>query len=1327
MALSIEERLKKLQSKLDSSSIEERLKKLQAKLDYSSIEERLRVLQSKLDANVPSSQPPIATPPDIGGEFNQTMPPPILAPTPATYPGVGMTSTPEVRTVESVKPLGLVPEEKIPVSFNVIPVPFVPLIPVSVPALTALGIGMGKIMALREIESAIISKIKNIPYKPLSNKGISEFLPSDIHPVIKDLVDVLEFIGQGYAVVKTEPRLKSIWERVTKNVTTEFFQKKVYLSPDETLFVPAKGGGLSSEGEEFLNSVGISKEQYGLAIKNKTDIAIDMSKLVTTADKPWVAAIKNKLHIKPFSKFVMSEGGATYNPAMGVVEVKPPIVPEPPVTAPEAKLPITPIPGEVAPITPPVTPPEGGKVPITEPQIQIKGQETKGQVTPGKVPLPEGWVAKVGKTFTRGDHVAEVHPDPKVKEVVFTKQEHMDNPIHWNHEAAHVYIDTLPNKIRKEFFDEYIKAKKLDAWTVENGFYHEDSAEDLGRYFTDKNSTPPELQDIFARYFGEALPPVQLGTTVQGKQITVPPITNPIPKEFKSAADIAIKSKNFEEFGKKVGEALYAKNPTPEQKTLVDFMLKANTTPELTYKEPLIKSFYDQVIATKTPATELITKGLPEGEAGFISPGAMIEDIKAEIQKLKEGNESSKFGEKVRSYFVGERDVRIAQVNQLRDALKKTLTSKEQEALTFYRDFKGKEVELAKLLNDPTFVPYKEVIQLAMNPTLSMKTADEALTKYYQGTLAEGKTLGFLDSSISSEKYITHLFAPSEKPSKAPRKGGVVRAKVSKTTPFAKERYYGTVADAIRAGVKVKTINALDAMTIYGDKHAVASATRLFIQQLKDSVMGKYGTENSPNIPEDWVPIDSGGTKYFRNLVPIITKEGEPAILRQDFYVPQKVADAMAPILAPDFTGQLPFFKQTKLVQSGIKFVQLSLSLFHLRALNLTALGNEGLTGLIKSYVDDMNSENFLAQERDLIKHGGTTSVLGRTIEAYKGLVNSSIPSRMDLLKKVPGIKEFDWFAKKLTNLTFNIVQRKFKVIDYSIKVAQWISNHPNGSEVDLINAKRSIAKEINAAYGGLNWEVLGWNKATVNIARFIMLAPDWTFSNIFNAKHAFEGGPAGTAVRKFWIRSILTGMVLSYGISCLLNRKLQKPTWQNFTNVRLPNDRVGKEVYQNWFFAGAPGDMVNLINNVADFGVIQGFAQSLSAKLSPFLKSGIQIITNRNYLGQEMIPRGMGVVAGTARSLYTLILNLLPIPFSLSTFLQMFTDPNKQYTREEYLSAIVGTRPRHIIPEGKRLNSKGQLVPATPRTERPLLEQITTGKINEPIEKKPKKRKLPF
>jgi hypothetical protein len=666
-------------------------------------------------------------------------------------------------------------------------------------------------------------------------------------------------------------------------------------------------------------------------------------------------------------------------------------------------------------------------------------------------------------------------------------------------------------------------------------------------------------------------------------------------------------------------------------------------------------------------------------EKGMVDLEPAIQSAREALQKIREGNEASKYGEALRTFYTGARDYRIAETNQLRDGLKKIIPDfKDQEALSLLRDFKGKEADLAKRRAEYEKAGDKKIVSVidrALNPSKELLKSDKRMTAYFEKHLEEGKKLGFLDSSITNEQYITHLLEPEEKVG-GKGKGGIGGGKIGRNFQFAKSRKYENILDAYdNPSVKVKTMNALDAMTIYGDRHATAAATKLLTNELKNTEMGKWGFRTSDKIPREWVEL-SPGRELFRNRIPYIDKEtGEAAIATQNLYVPEKVADALKPIIDPASIANVPGFKKGRMYQAYIKGVELGLSVFHMKALNITALNNAKLSSMVKSFASDMGSPEFTGEELDLIKHGGTTSVLGRTIEAYKAAQPSTFPSRMDMIRNLPGIKQADKAAQFLTHETFDVVQRKFKVMGYALQKAQWMAKHPAADALSLTEAKRSIAKEINAAFGGLHWENMGMNKNTLELSRALMLAPDWTFSNVVNAKYSFEGGPGGKAARKFWIKSAVTGCLLTQAMSMAVSGKYSN----HATEVYLGKDKNGEDVYSNTFFAGAPKDATTLFENIRQFGAIEGLAHSIASKLGPLARTGMELATNKDWMGKDITTKGAGFGKNTMRAAGEIASNLAPVPFSVSNIAKMITDPNDKEGFWDYLSVLGGTPPRHM------------------------------------------------
>ena len=693
---------------------------------------------------------------------------------------------------------------------------------------------------------------------------------------------------------------------------------------------------------------------------------------------------------------------------------------------------------------------------------------------------------------------------------------------------------------------------------------------------------------------------------------------------------------------------------------------------------------------------------------------AARDSAEAELAKADQGLADKNFGARLRTYATGVRDVEIAETNQLRDQLRKLVPDRlDQEALSLMRDFKNRPGEMERF-RDGTHEFYSElkgedqegaaervqnlqgIIDKALHPTPEMQQADQALTNYFTAHLREGKRLGFLDSSISNEEYITHLLQPKEqKPFSGIRSG---RKLGPRNFRFAKERAFPTLLHAVAAGRRPRTLNAFDAVTIYGEKWAKTYAARQFLNMLKDRAIGKWGfasAQRQGKVPANWVEL-ALETRMFRNEVPFTTQEGQPEVAHQIFFVPPEVEKAMRPVFDPNYMDRVPGFMSARLYQSYIKAVELSMSLFHLKALNLGGLGNEGIVGLAKTYASDMDTPAFREQEKALIRAGGTTPILDRTMEAYRGLQSSAMPSHLDVLRSWPVVKQADAIARAVSELTFGIVQRKLKVTDFALKDAAWIERHPDATPAQHFEAQRLIAKEINNVYGGLQWENLGMHRIVLELSKMILLAPDWTYSNFLNLGQAFEGGPGGNAARLFWIRALVWALALTAGASLLMTGKMPKDP----TQVYLGKDREGRDIQQNTFFTGALGDAANTVRDVKEFGAVVGLARFLASKIGPFGKAAIHLATNEDVLHRPIAVKGPerlvhhrggttekvgGTLRNTLSGVKQVATDVAPVPFSAPIVARMLTDKQHHYTPEQYAFAVINGRPPLPVEEKKK------------------------------------------
>jgi hypothetical protein len=715
----------------------------------------------------------------------------------------------------------------------------------------------------------------------------------------------------------------------------------------------------------------------------------------------------------------------------------------------------------------------------------------------------------------------------------------------------------------------------------------------------------------------------------------------------------------------------------------------------------------------------------PKETARLVKGG--LRNALAALKTADDEHVAVKFGEKLRTLVTGTRDWAIATANQLRDRLRKQLPNPvDQEALTLYRDFNSRPGEMQQFANgthqyiaslqlDPQehaammakMAKLQPVIDRALNPTPEILRANDELTKYFGERLKEGKRLGFLNSSISNEDYITHFLQPDEGDVKKAIEGQLYGGKFGpKRFRFNTQRRYPTVLHALAAGLPPRTLNALDAVSVYGDRFGTTAAYWMFRRAVRKTGMGKFGNyadQRSGKIPATWVPINPGNRNFQADFA-FIDSDGNARHHSTMLFVPQSVEMAMRPIIDPNYMARLKAFQQGRMGQAYIKMIQLGMSVFHLRALNIAALGNMNANGLIASYMSDLNSPEFQAAERFWVRNGLTTPILDRQVEVYRALNPSSLPTRAEQLRSTPGIKQLDKLASGISHVTFGIVQRRNKVIDASMQYAAWMAKNPNATPQQAAEATRQIAKEVNATYGGLHWENLGFQRMGVEIAKFLLLAPDWLFSNYFNLKYAFEKGPAGNAARWFVIRSLLWGLGLTAAATYLFTRHASKDPnpVKRYTNVVLGEDQDGKALEAPMFFAGLPSDMLTMINDVAQRGAVLGLGQFMAGRLGPLPKTAIRVGEGRNAFGQKLYPADANFLEKTWAGAKEAAGDIAPLPFSVVTLAKM---AKQDFTREkhhspgEYVAAAlagrqpvgVGTPAEEVLSNFFRENSSGQ------------------------------------
>jgi len=726
----------------------------------------------------------------------------------------------------------------------------------------------------------------------------------------------------------------------------------------------------------------------------------------------------------------------------------------------------------------------------------------------------------------------------------------------------------------------------------------------------------------------------------------------------------------------------------------------------------------DYMDAHKRVADRNVMEGEPklngvsqELQEGLAKNRAKLNEIKASDTM------SADYAEALRNTRTGTKNMIHAFGEQFAGRLDKLLPDSrqiEREAVGFMRDYRGEpdalraDIEEIRRGDNEKLKRAIPAMEQALNPTPAMIEADKLFTDYFTQANDLNAQFKGTTSSIDPSRYSPRLFTLLSDAEETYK--GFGGSKLSKRSPHDIRREYLHVLDPLKAGdVEARTFDAIDELRIYNDRLATSVANTVLQMELANTELGRHGIagqvppelkqvlgdtnilspkelEELGGIPKDWVDLPGTGKTIVSN--------GKQ--FQVGFKVPPKVAEALRPMLEPLDPGS-KLFKAAKVAQGFIKSLEVGLIPFHLRSMAFSFMNNAGMDAYWKAMATSNNSPEFESLERDGAMWGVTTTKTSRPVEAYQGLKPSSIADRGSMLKEAAkgAWSLVDKPLKGVTKGTFDVAQRKFKVIDFAIQKARWLAKHPNATDAEYGTAMRSIAKEVNAVYGGLNWDVMGVSANYQAWARFILLAPDWTFSNLASIKYAGQKGPGGSAARAYWVKSFTTAFAMSQGLSLFLNPttnedELKKRAMEHPFEVYLGPDANGKEMYTNIFLVGAPKDSVTYAKRVMKNGLVEGTADMLSYKLGPLVGTGVRVgFIKKDWQGRPITSSKDTALTKTGKELLFAGEQLIPAPFTIKDLASSLFDPNKDLTYKDVVAGMVGASVYH---EGQK--SKGVTLP---------------------------------
>lgn len=639
------------------------------------------------------------------------------------------------------------------------------------------------------------------------------------------------------------------------------------------------------------------------------------------------------------------------------------------------------------------------------------------------------------------------------------------------------------------------------------------------------------------------------------------------------------------------------------------------------------------------------------------------------VESMQTPKGATQLGRDLRASYSGKENLQLTKGNQLRDIVRGATGGSGKEgdatrrAVSWYLDAKGdtpeaKRAYLQSVLDDKDMRlnPYRDDIQRAMNlPANAQKTADE-LARYYGEMGAYSESLNTI-----------HNFKDNYAPRIWEKSGGNTTTEMfnkglSTYTHHSQNRVFDNLADGIKAGYTPKTLDAGDLLSIYNSEMSRVNTNRSLADGLARAGVGGY--ENG-KIKDGWTEVPSLSKK-----IAVVDKDGNAKIVNRKFLMPKELAKHLNAISEIDHIKAVAPLRGVLSFNQAVKTAELSLSAFHDVTMVSQALyNNAGGIEFIRhlNLMHSTNSEWFQDAEQFAAKMGVTTAKNADNIDVFMHLAEQN-GTKAQLLKQ-PVIKQIVGASEVHTNFLFGTIQRWLKVTDFSMKAADWDAKHMDASIADRTSALRSIAGEVNAAYGGLNWKALGISPSVRSFMHVGLLAPDWTTSSVLSVGQALTKGAGGTAARRNLVFGLLGSALLGEGLNKILTG--------HFTDKNPKGHELDIEVSPNVYispYRSGIGDLAKWIGNTARFGAPAGTVQTISNKESPFLKTLTGLTSNRDYYGSQIYNQKNSAMQNTANIANYLLSEDAPVPFGVESLPKVAKDTTLSTPQKVLAGTLAGT-----------------------------------------------------
>jgi hypothetical protein len=466
------------------------------------------------------------------------------------------------------------------------------------------------------------------------------------------------------------------------------------------------------------------------------------------------------------------------------------------------------------------------------------------------------------------------------------------------------------------------------------------------------------------------------------------------------------------------------------------------------------------------------------------------------------------------------------------------------------------------------------------------------------------------------ENYLPHFYANTKK-----RISTSVRGWVRKNSPNARKRKIPTLVEAQEMGLVPLTQNVATLYRMWSRVNWQTATTRKLVSDLKNLV----GPEGKPLIMRaDKAPDNWHYTEHPAVAKMFAQPAGDKMLLwRAGARVHPDAWRAVRQVLDAPFSGK--FVTAIESFNAYAKKAALSFSLFHHVALTESAMATIGVRkGLIlvgkeakpfkKHAIRTFKAGLQLLDDPAFLEDATMAGLqLGSVSDAQVHRVQRQLMKLEAHARKTPVLRELtrgartfnQWWDRQL----WDKYHRGLKAYAYYDLLQREMNRAP--SEVAPQEIKEEIARFVNDAFGGQEWETLfGLSPKARQGLHWTLLAPDWTLSNLRVAGRPLfhPRGVTGRAGLRYW-RNMALALFLSHNALNLL--LVGRPTWDNEEGHEYDIDVSPLMKWLPWRKAGKQRYYVHFGKQAREvLGWAQDGISTLGRKLSPAVQTVMEQIT---------------------------------------------------------------------------------------------------------------------